>query len=132
VPEIGSDRMVGFLGEVFSPFRPTSRKRARTAPTLRRRDSTVSVSSAVNCPDFAATITVFSYLLIYVKKRKENSSCSVCRHPLQDLAHLLDCLASKPLRHAIFGITSSIFWPLVQTLGCSPTVGPPWSFTTCI
>jgi len=41
-------------------------------------------------------------------KRKENSSCSACRHPLQD-HHLLDCLASAPLRHAIFGINSFIF-----------------------
>jgi len=42
-------------------------------------------------------------------KWKENSSCSACGHPLQDLTHLLlDCPASEPLRRAIFGITSSI------------------------
>jgi len=40
-------------------------------------------------------------------KRKENSSCSACGHPLQDLIHLLlDCPASEPLRRAIFGTTS--------------------------
>jgi len=39
-------------------------------------------------------------------KRKENSSCSACGNPLQDLTHLLlDCPASEPLRHAIFGTT---------------------------
>jgi len=42
-------------------------------------------------------------------KRKENSLCSACGHPLQDLTHLLDCPASEPLRRAIFGTTSSIF-----------------------
>jgi len=43
-------------------------------------------------------------------KRKENSSCSACGNPLQDLTYLLlDCRASEPLRRAIFGTTSSIF-----------------------
>jgi len=43
-------------------------------------------------------------------KRKENSSCNACRHPLQDLTHLLlDCTASEPLRRSTFGTTSSIF-----------------------
>jgi len=43
-------------------------------------------------------------------ERKENSSCSACRHPLQDPTHLLlDCPGSEPLRRAIFGTTSSIF-----------------------
>jgi len=57
-------------------------------------------------------------------KLKENSSCNACGHPLQDLTHLLlDCLASEPLRRAIFGTTSSIFdpwskpWGVVQLLG---------------
>jgi len=53
-------------------------------------------------------------------KRKENS-CSACRHPLQDLTHLLlDCPASKPFRRAIFGTTSSIWsrpWGVAQLLG---------------
>jgi len=40
-------------------------------------------------------------------KWKENSSCSTCGHPLQDLTHLLlDCPASDPLQRAIFGTTS--------------------------
>jgi len=42
-------------------------------------------------------------------KRKENSSCSACGYPLQDLTHLLlNCPASEPLMRAIFGTTSSI------------------------
>jgi len=57
-------------------------------------------------------------------KRKENSSCSVCGHHLQDLTRLLfDCSVSEPLRRAIFGTTSSIF-------GHAPTVGSPWSSST--
>ena len=59
--------------------------------------------------------------------RKENSDCSACGHPLQDLNHLLlDCPASGPLRGSIFG--SSLYSrSLVQTLGCGPTVGSPRS-----
>jgi len=56
-------------------------------------------------------------------KWKENSSCSTCVHPLQDLTHLLlDCLASELLRRAIFSI-SSIFdlwsrpWGVARLLG---------------
>ena len=41
--------------------------------------------------------------------RKENSACSACGHPLQDLNHfLLDCPASEPLRKSIFGFSRSI------------------------
>jgi len=41
----------------------------------------------------------------------KNSSCSACGHPLQDLTHLLlDCPASEPLRHAIFGTTIFDLW----------------------
>jgi len=41
------------------------------------------------------------------EKQKENSSCSACRHSLQDMTHLLlDCPASEPLWCAIFGTTS--------------------------
>jgi len=37
----------------------------------------------------------------------KNSSCSACGHPLQDATHLLlNCSASEPLRHTIFGTTS--------------------------
>jgi len=57
-------------------------------------------------------------------KGKENSSSSTCGHPQQDLTCLLlDCLASEPLRRAIFGITSSIFdlwsrpWGVARLLG---------------
>ena len=57
--------------------------------------------------------------------RKENSACSACGHPLQDLNHLLlDCLASEPpLRKSVFG--SSLFildlwsrpWGVARLLG---------------
>ena len=41
--------------------------------------------------------------------RKENSACSACGHPLQDLNHLLlVCPASEPLRKSIFGSPLSI------------------------
>jgi len=57
-------------------------------------------------------------------KTERNSSCSACRHFLQDLTHLLlDYSASEPLRRAIFGTTSSIFelwsrpWGLARLLG---------------
>ena len=40
---------------------------------------------------------------------KENSACSACEHPLQDLNHLLlDCPASEPLRKSSFGSSLSI------------------------
>ena len=55
-----------------------------------------------------------SYL--YRISRKENSACSACGHPLQNLNHLLlDCPASEPLRKSIFGSSLSILdlgvWP---------------------
>ena len=55
---------------------------------------------------------------------KENSACSACGHPLQDLNHLLlDCPASEPLRKSIFGSSLSILdlwsrpWGVAQLLG---------------
>jgi len=64
-------------------------------------------------------------------KQKENSTCSACGHPLQDLTHLLlDCPASEPLRRIIFGTTLLPFLiSLVRTLGCGLTVGSLWSFS---
>ena len=63
--------------------------------------------------------------------RKENSDCSACGHPLQDLNHLLlDCRASEPLRKSIFldlWLLSLYSRSMVQTLGCGPTVGSPRS-----
>jgi len=77
-------------------------------------------------PDFAATITAFFFFIISSYRcriKRKNSSCSACRHQLQDLTHLLlDCPASEPLQRAIFGITSSIFdfwsrfWDLARLL----------------
>ena len=55
--------------------------------------------------------------------RKENSACSACGHPLQDLNHLLDCPASEPLRKSIFGSSPSILdlwsrpWGVARLLG---------------
>jgi len=62
-------------------------------------------------------------------KWKENSSCNVCPHPLQDLTHLLlDHPASEPLRRAIFGTTCSILTSDLN-LGAWPDywVSPPSS-----
>ena len=56
--------------------------------------------------------------------RKENSACSACGHPLQDLNHfLLDCPASEPLRKSIFGFCLFILdlwsrpWGVARLLG---------------
>ena len=56
--------------------------------------------------------------------RKENSACSACGHPLQDLNHLLlDCPATEPLRKSIFGSSLSILdlwsrpWGVARLLG---------------
>ena len=56
--------------------------------------------------------------------RKENSDCSACGHPLQNLNHLLlDCPASEPLRKSIFGSSLSILdlwsrpWGVARLLG---------------
>jgi len=50
-----------------------------------------TVSSAVNCSDFAGHgHTAFSCSLTFARKNKrENSSCSVCGHPLLEQTHLL-------------------------------------------
>ena len=53
-------------------------------------------------------VTVFFYL--HRISRKENSDCSACGHPLQDLNHLLDCPASEPLRKSIFGSSILDLW----------------------
>jgi len=73
-------------------------------------------------PISAATVTAFSYLCRI--KRKENSSCSACVHPLQDLTHLLlDFLhlsfSGAPSLALLLFLTSS------PTLGRGPTVGSP-------
>ena len=56
--------------------------------------------------------------------RKENSDCSTCGHPLQDLNHLLlDCPASEPFRKSILGSSLSILdlwsrsWGVARLLG---------------
>ena len=53
--------------------------------------------------------------------RKENSACSACGHPLQDLNHLfLDCPTSEPARKSIFGSSLSIFLTYGPGLGVWP------------
>ena len=68
------------------------------------------------------SLLLFSYL--HRISRKENSACSACGHPLQDLNHLLlDCPASEPLRKSIFGSYLSILdlwsrpWGVARLLG---------------
>ena len=52
---------------------------------------------------------------------KENSACSACGHPLQDLNHLLlDCPAFKPLCKSIFGSSLSLFSIYGLELGVWP------------
>ena len=49
---------------------------------------------------------------------KENSACSACGDPLQDLNLFLDCPASEPLRKSIFGF--SLFLTYGPDLGVWP------------
>ena len=63
------------------------------------------------------SLLLSSYL--HRKSRKENSACSACGHPLQDLNHLLlDCPASEPLRKSIFGSPKKkkVFTKIFQAL----------------
>ena len=60
--------------------------------------------------------------------RRENSACSACGHPLQNLNHLfLDCPASEPLCKSIFGSSLSILDLWSRPWGCGPTVASPRS-----
>ena len=60
--------------------------------------------------------------------RKENSACSACGHPLQDLNHLLlDCPAYEPLRKSIFGSSLSILDPRSRPWGVARTAWSPRS-----
>ena len=74
------------------------------------------------------SILLSSYL--HRISRKENSACSACGHPLQDLKHLLlDCPASEPLPKSISGSSLSILDLWSRAWGCGPTVGSPRSFS---
>ena len=64
---------------------------------------------------------LYSYL--HRISRKENSACSACGHPLQDLNHLLDCLASETLRKSIFGSSLSIHYLWSRPLGVARLLG---------
>ena len=82
---------------------------------------------AVSSPVFAAISRLrLLFLSSYLHRisREENSDCSACGHPLQDLNHLLlDCRASEPLRKSIFGSSLSILdlwsrpWGVARLLG---------------
>jgi len=68
-------------------------------PSVSSEELAFPVSLAVNCPDFAATVTPRSQpsfvFLSMQDKAEKNSSCG---YHLQDLSHLpLDCSASEPL-----------------------------------
>ena len=67
---------------------------------------------------------LLSSYLHRISRKKENSACSACGHPLQDLNHLLlDCPASEPLCKSIFGSALSIIdlwsrpWGVARLLG---------------
>ena len=65
--------------------------------------------------------------------RIENPSCSACGHSSQDISHLiLHCPATDSHLSGLFAPLT--LWrlsvslrPLVQTLGCCPASGAPWS-----
>jgi len=84
-----------------------------------------SALPVVNCHDHSLLLS--SYLSI-CRIKWENIYCSACGHHLQDLTHrLLDFSTSEPLRRAIFGTTSSIFylwsrpWEVARLLGLDCT-----------
>ena len=92
------------------------------SPKSLRRNFFFLAPYAVSSLVFAAMVTVFFYL--HRISRKENSDCSACGHPLQDLNHLLlDCPASEHLRKSIFGSSLSILdlwsrpWGVARLLG---------------
>jgi len=51
---LGGDRMVGFLGQIVSPFRPTSCKRGGTAPTRWGGKTLVQNPFLISGPDIGA------------------------------------------------------------------------------
>ena len=59
--------------------------------------------------------------------RIENPSCSACRHPSQDISHLIQhCPATDSAPLAVWRLFVSLR-PLVQALGSCPASGAPWS-----
>ena len=63
------------------------------------------VLSRLRCHGHNLLFSVYLYRI----SLKENSACSACRHPLQDLNHLLlDCPASEPFRESVFGSSLSV------------------------
>ena len=113
------------IGDVTSPTPIWTSK----SPKSLRRNFFFLAPYAVSSPVFTAMARVFgighSLLLssyLHRISRKENSDCSACGHPLQDLNHLLDCPTSGPLRGSIFGSSLSILdllsgpWGVAQLL----------------
>jgi len=80
-----------------------------------RKNRPFPVSSAVNCLDFAATVTAFSCPLTYAG---ENGRMLLAgsNSPPSESSRIWVSLARR-LWHYFFH-----FWPLVQTLGRGPTV----------
>ena len=70
------------------------------------------LSRPIRCELFRLRCHGHSLLLssyLHRISRKENSACTACGHPLQNLNHLLlDGPASEPLRKSIFGSSLSI------------------------
>jgi len=62
---VGDDRMIGPLGKVVSPFRPTARKKGGDLiTTLRRRDVGAVVAKSVHVPKMASLSGALSLALL--------------------------------------------------------------------
>jgi len=114
--DVGGDRMVGTLGNVVSPFRPTSRKKGGDCNiTIRRWYSSVPTSlprsqpSLVLLPMQDKTEEFFLQRLWTLSAGSDSPPSGLSR------------IWASPTRHLWHYFFR--FWPLVQTLGRCPTVG---------
>jgi len=135
---IGGDRIVGLLGKIASPFRPTTRKRGGDpTTTMRQRDVTAVINlggtgPSPSCPLWTAPTSLSrsqpSRLLPIQDKTEGRSFLQRLRKPSAgSYSHFLDCPASDPVWCAIFGTTSSIFYLWSRLLGLRgiPPCPPP-------
>ena len=105
------------IGDATSP----TPIRTTNSPKSLRRNFSFLALLAVSFPVFAAMVSLLLSSYLHRISRKENSACSACGHPLQDLNHLLlDCPASEPLRKSIFGSSLSLFLIYGPDLGVWP------------
>ena len=104
------------IGDVTSPTTIwTSQVPKVFSKELHRSRPICSELSCLHCHGHSLLLSSYLHRI----SRKENSACSACEHPLQDLNHLLlDCPASEPLRKSIFG--SSLFLTYDPDLGVWP------------